>query len=83
MDDFAILTDSSSNITPDLARQAGIGVIPLTCLTKEGEMPCYDDHTVFNGHSFYDGLRKTGPVKTSMINTSQFRQAFVIKGSGG
>ncbi len=76
MDDFAILTDSSSNITPDLARQAGIEVIPLTCLTKEGEMPCYNDGAEFNGHSFYDGLRKTGPVKTSMINASQFRQAF-------
>lgn len=76
MDDFAILTDSSSNITPDLARKSGIRVIPLTCLTKDGEMPCYDDNAVFNGHSFYDGLRKTGPVKTSMINAGQFRQAF-------
>ena len=76
MDNFAIFTDSSSNITPDLAHQAGIEVIPLTCLTKEGEMPCYNDDAEFNGHSFYDELRETGPVKTSMVNMGQFRQAF-------
>lgn len=76
MDNYVIFTDSSSNITPDLAHEAGIEVIPLTCVTKEGEMPCYDDKTDFNGHSFYDELRETGPVKTSMVNMGQFRQAF-------
>lgn len=76
MDSFAIFTDSSSNITPDLAHQAGIEVIPLTCLTKEGEMPCYSDDAEFNGHSFYEELRETGPVKTSMVNMSQFLHAF-------
>ena len=76
MENYVIFTDSSSNITPDLAHEAGIEVIPLTCLTKEGEMPCYDDKTDFNGHSFYDELRETGPVKTSMVNMGQFRQAF-------
>ena len=43
MEDFAIITDSSSNLTPDLAREADIQVIPLTCLTGAGEMPAYDD----------------------------------------
>jgi DegV family protein with EDD domain len=76
MDSFAILTDSSSNITPDMAHEADIGVIPLTCVTKEGEMPCYSDTADFDGHSFYDSLRKTGPIKTSMINFSQFQTAF-------
>ena len=76
MDNYAIFTDSSSNITPDLAHASDIGVIPLTCVTKETVMPCYDDTAAFDGHSFYDALRKTGPIKTSMINISQFRQAF-------
>ena len=81
MENFAIFTDSSSNITPDLAHEANIGVIPLTCMTKEADMPCYDDTVEFDGHSFYEALRETGPVKTSMVNISQFRQAFepVIK----
>ena len=76
MENFAIFTDSSSNITPDLAHEANIGVIPLTCMTKEADMPCYDDTVQFDGHSFYEALRKTGPVKTSMVNISQFKQAF-------
>ncbi len=76
MNDFAIFTDSSSNLTPDLAQDAGIEVIPLICTTKEGDMPCYDATAKFDGHSFYDALRLTGPIKTSMINISQFRQAF-------
>ena len=76
MDDFEIMTDSSSNLTPDLVREAQIDVIPLTCLTEAGEMPAYDGAKVFDGHSFYDKLRKTGPIKTSMINQAQFTQAF-------
>ena len=81
MENYAIFTDSSSNITPDLAHEGNIGVIPLTCTTKEADMLCYDDQTEFDGHSFYDALRKSGPIKTSMVNIGQFLQAFepVIK----
>lgn len=76
MENYEIMTDSSSNITPDLAQDARIDVIPLTCVTKDGEMPCYDAKKQFDGHAFYEALRKTGPIKTSMINLSQFLQAF-------
>lgn len=76
MEDFAIMTDSSANLTPDLAREANIEVIPLTCLTEEGEMPAYDDTKPFDGHGFYEKLRQTGPIKTSMVNCSQFIHAF-------
>lgn len=76
MDTYAVLTDSSSNLTPDLAVPAGIQVVPLTCFTPEGEMPCYDEHTEFDGRKFYDSLRRTGPIKTSMINVQQFTEAF-------
>ena len=76
MEDFAIITDSSSNLTPDLAREADIQVIPLTCLTGAGEMPAYDDTKPFDAHGFYENLRQTGPIKTSMINCAQFLHAF-------
>ena len=83
MDSFAIMTDSSSNLTPDLAHEADIQIIPLTCITAEGEMPCYDDEKAFDGHAFYSALRKTGPIKTSMVNVEQFLHAFepVVKAS--
>ena len=76
MNDYAILTDSSANLTPDLAQEAEIEVIPLHCTTAQGEMPCYNEQQTFDGHAFYDSLRQTGPIKTSMINFSQFTQAF-------
>ncbi len=77
MDNFEIMTDSSSNLTPDLAREGGIDIIPLMCYPQNGsEMPCYDQNTVFDGHAFYNDLRKTGPIKTSMINAHQFTEAF-------
>lgn len=76
MEDFEIMTDSSANLTPDLAHEANIQIIPLTCLTEAGEMPAYDDTKPFDGHTFYDKLRQTGPIKTSMINCAQFIRAF-------
>ena len=76
MEDYAIMTDSSANLTPDLVKEAQIEIIPLTCLTPQGEMPAYDDTKEFDGHSFYDALRQTGPIKTSMINMAQFTRAF-------
>ena len=76
MDDFVIMTDSSANLTPDLAQEAGIEVIPLHCLKDGQDMPCYDEKRPFDGHAFYDSLRKTGPIKTSMINMAQFTHAF-------
>ena len=76
MDDFVIMTDSSSNLTPDLVQDAELEVIPFHCLSHHGEMICYDPETPFDGHAFYDSLRQDGPVKTSAINTHQFTQAF-------
>lgn len=76
MDTFEIVTDSSSNLTPDLVKEAQIEVIPLTCYTPQGEMLCYDERQEFDGHAFYDELRRTGPIKTSMINAHQFTDAF-------
>ena len=76
MNDYTIMTDSSANLTPDLAAEAEIEVIPLHCMTPEGEMPCYDADKPFDGHGFYESLRRTGPIKTSMVNIAQFTQAF-------
>ena len=76
MSDFAVFTDSSSNLTPDLARDAEIQIVPFRCYPPEGEMLCYEDGVPFDGHAFYDALRRTGPIKTSMVNMAQFTQAF-------
>lgn len=76
MSEFAIFTDSSSNLTPDLAQAADIRVVPFHCYPNEGDMLCYEEDKPFDGHAFYDELRRTGPIKTSMVNMAQFTQAF-------
>ncbi len=76
MADYEIMTDSSANLTPDLAQASRIDVIPLTCTTAEGEMLCYEENKPFDGHSFYEALRRSGPIKTSMVNMARFIQAF-------
>ena len=77
MDTFTIMTDSSSNLTPDLVKEADLEIIPLTCITHDGkEMACYNDQEEFDGHAFYNTLRKNGPIKTSMITTHQYHSAF-------
>ena len=73
---FEIMTDSSSNLTPDLVREAQVDVIPLHCLTEEGEMACYQEQKPFDGRAFYNALRQKGPIKTAMVNLDQFLQAF-------
>lgn len=74
--DYEIFTDSSSNLTPDLAKEAQIEIIPFHCLTEKGEMACYDENKKFDGHAFYEALRQKGTAKTSMINLDQFTRAF-------
>ena len=76
MDDYVIFTDSSSNLTPDLVKEAELQVISFHCLTHDGEIVCYNDQVPFDGHAFYQSLRQHGPAKTSAINSNQFLQAF-------
>lgn len=73
---FEIMTDSSSNLTPDLAREAEVRVIPLHCLRDGGEIPCYQEDVHFDGSAFYNALRQKAAVKTSMVNIEQFIGAF-------
>ncbi|MBQ8087271.1 MAG: DegV family protein [Clostridia bacterium] len=71
---FSVFTDSSSNITPDLANQYDISIVPLT-YEIDGELhSAYE--TDFDGHSFYDRLRHRSSVKTSMVNEEAFLRAF-------
>ena len=74
---FSIFTDSSSNLTQDLAEENDIAIIPFHCYPDEHtEMACYEPGKPFDGHAFYEALRKSGPIRTSMVNSFQFTQAF-------
>lgn len=71
---FVLFSDSSSNITPDLAAQWDVRMITLHYELSGVEHPAYDEG--FDGHAFYDALRHREPVRTSMINSAEFSAAF-------
>lgn len=71
---FVLFTDSSSNITPDLAAQWDVRIVSLYYTLDGGEHPAYDPD--FDGRRFYDALRNRAEVRTSMINADQLAKAF-------
>lgn len=71
---FVLFSDSSSNITPDLAAEWDVRVLSLHYELSGMEHLAYDER--FNGRAFYDALRRREPVRTSMINSTQFAEAF-------
>lgn len=71
---FVLFSDSSSNITPDLAAAWDVRMLPLYYTIHDEEHPAYGEN--FDGHAFYNALRDRVPVRTSMINSAQFAQAF-------
>ncbi|MDH7485954.1 MAG: DegV family protein [Anaerolineae bacterium] len=70
--DVQIITDSTTDIPPDLAQRLGITVIP--CLVRFGEK-FYRDGVDLTREAFYALLRK-GPVATSQPPIGVFEQVY-------
>ena len=69
-----IVTDSSSNITPEEAEELGVTVIPLTVIFGSEELR---DGVDITAEAFYDRLaRDKNHPHTSQINTAQFEEIF-------
>ena len=69
-----IVTDSSSNITPEEAEELGVTVIPLTVIFGSDELR---DGVDITAEAFYDRLaRDKNPPHTSQINTAQIEEIF-------
>lgn len=60
-----IMTDNAANLPPELREQYNIREICLT-YTVDGRL--VDGSTPFDGHDFYEALRRGAEVKTSMIS---------------
>ena len=59
---FVLFSDSSSNITPDLAAEWDVRVLSLHYELSGMEHPAYDER--FDGRAFYDALRRRHPELT-------------------
>ena len=70
-----LFTDTSANLPLSLVQQHGITVVPFS-YTVDGVPATYDINNSFNGKEFYDAMRAGAQIKTSMINSTAFIEAF-------
>ncbi len=67
-----IMTDNAANLPPELREQYHIREICLT-YTVDGQL--VDGSAPFDGHEFYEAMRRGAEVKTSMISPAAAREA--------
>ncbi len=67
-----IMTDNAANLPPELREQYNIREICLT-YTVDGKL--VDGSAPFDGHDFYEAMRRGAEVKTSMISPAAAREA--------
>ena len=67
-----IMTDNAANLPPELREQYNIRQLCLT-YTIDGEL--VDGDAPFDGHEFYESMRRGAEVKTSMISPAAAREA--------
>ncbi len=72
---YAIITDSSSNLPTQFLDQHGIPVIPLAYYIDNVEHTC-TDLSAFDGEAFYGKLRERPEVRTSLVNVQAFVTVF-------
>ena len=67
-----IMTDNAANLPPELREQYNIRELRLT-YTVDGRL--IDGSAPFDGHDFYEAMRRGAEVKTSMISPAAARDA--------
>lgn len=73
-----IYTDTSANLPNTLIKKYGITVIPFT-YTVDGNTVTHTSGNAFCGKEYYGAIRNGAVVKTSMINTDAYINAFSIE----
>jgi len=74
MSDFVILTDSSADLTAELAAQLQVAVLPLSFTLRDRVYYNYPDNREMEPKAFYDLLRQGETATTSAINVSQYTE---------
>lgn len=77
----SIFTDSAANLTYEMKQEYGIKAVSLHCYIDNNEV---DQRKDFDGKSFYDSMRNGSEARTSMVNITEFSDAFeqeLIKGN--
>ena len=73
-----IFTDSSANLFEEQVKELGLQVVSLTLSMNEEEVLCYEPGRKFDFEAFFRRMREETDLelRTSMINTAAFLEAF-------
>ena len=75
MSDFIILTDSSADLSAEMAQELDVQVIPLSFIMKGRTYRNFPDNREMDPHVFYDRLRRGEVATTNAVNVAQYTEA--------
>ncbi len=76
MKNFVIVTETTTDISDNMAKDLGIKMIPMDLELEGKSYTHYADEREISIEAFYDVLRKGGKSVTSLINTETFLSYF-------
>ena len=79
---YRILTDTSANLPSPWLAAHQVGVIPFVYIVDGEERTCLDTEA-FDGHAFYEGMRRGMKPTTSQINPQIYEDAFAEAAEAG
>mgnify|MGYP002511855831 CR=1 FL=1 len=75
MSDFIILTDSSADLSAEMAQELDVQVIPLSFIMKGRTYRNFPDNREMDPHLFYEALRQGEEATTAAVNVAQDTEA--------
>ena len=75
MSDFIILTDSSADLSGEMAQAADVQVLPLTFTIGGADYHNYPDNREMDPHLFYEKLRAGEGATTAAVNVAEYVDA--------
>ena len=76
MADYLIYTDSTTDLTPELAARAGVEIIPMEFTINDTTYRNFPDNRDLDPHEFYEYLRAGKGATTSLINVDRYLSIF-------
>lgn len=75
MPDFVILTDSSADLSAEMAQKLNVEILPLGFVMDNQTYRNYPDNREMDPHVFYDRLRSGDVATTTALNVAEYTEA--------
>lgn len=74
MSDFVILTDSSADLSADMAQELNVQILPLSFILDGTTYHNYPDNREMEPHAFYELLRQGKVASTAAANVAEYTE---------